>query len=96
MSECRRCGATLRDGTLPCGACRLDRIEAHIRTLVAGAASSHASVLAAKASAVHALRSLGLTQQQLVEVRAQALDCWTVPQILERLNADAPELLEVG
>jgi hypothetical protein len=88
MSECRRCGATLRDATKTCGTCRVDRIEAHVRTLVAGAASSHPLVLKAKADAASALRSFGFTQQQVAEARTQALDGWSVARILEGLAGE--------
>jgi hypothetical protein len=85
MSDCRRCGATLRDATKTCGVCRVDRVEAHIRTLVVGARSKNPAVLQAKADAAAALRSLGFTQLQVVEVRAKAFDCYSVSQVLEGL-----------
>lgn len=83
--ECRRCGAGLRDATPPCGACKTDRIEAHVRTLVAGARSTSPRVLKAKADAASALRSFGFTDHQVVEVRAQAFDGYSVHQILDGL-----------
>lgn len=95
MTVCRRCEAKLIDGTKPCGACRWDRIEAHVRTLVAGAASSHPSVLKAKADAVVALRCLGFSEQQVIEIRGQAFDRWSVARILEHLNDDSKSLQEV-
>jgi hypothetical protein len=95
MTKCRRCDAKLIDGTKPCGACRADRVEAHVRTLVAGAASTHTRVLKAKADATTALRCLGFSQQQVVEARAQALDGWSVARVLEHLNEDATHLQEV-
>lgn len=84
MIECRRCGAN-RDGTQPCGTCRADRIEAHVRTLVAGAESTTPRVLKAKADAASALRSFGFTEFEVVEVRAMALDRKSVAECMDRL-----------
>jgi hypothetical protein len=85
MSECRRCGASLRDGTRTCGLCRADRIEAHVRTMVHGAKSVHPAALKARADAATSLRAFGFTQQQVLEARAQALDGWSVARILDGL-----------
>ncbi len=82
---CVRCGAKLRDAILPCGTCRADRIEVHVRTLVAGASSRHSRVLKAKADAIAALRSFGFTEQQVLEVRAKILDGKSVQEILNGL-----------
>jgi hypothetical protein len=82
---CQRCGATLRDASRSCGVCRADRVEAHVRTLVASAGSFSTPALKAKADAVVSLRSLGFSQQEVIEVRAQALDGWSVAKILEGL-----------
>ena len=87
MTECRRCGARLLDGTKPCGACRVDRVEAHVRTLVSAAHFTDSASCKARADAVGALRSLGFDSDQLVEVRAQVSDDWSVAQILEHLMA---------
>lgn len=89
MSECRRCGATLRDGTRPCGACRADRIEVHVRTLVSAALFTDSASLKARADAVGALISLGFPSDRVVEARAQARDGWSVAQILDHLNVDS-------
>ena len=94
MSECRRCRATLRDGTKTCGACRLDRIEAHVRTLVSAAHFSDSASLKARADAVAALRSLGFEPDRVIEARAQARDGWSVARILDHLN-DSPLPAEV-
>jgi hypothetical protein len=85
MSECRRCGATLRDATKTCGTCRVDRIETHVRTLVSAARSADSAAVKARADAVTALRCFGFTAEQMIEVRAQALDGHSVSQILEGL-----------
>jgi Holliday junction resolvasome RuvABC DNA-binding subunit len=84
--SCRRCGATLVDSTKPCGVCRADRIEAHVTTLVSSARSTDSASIKARADAVSALRAFGYTQPQVVEARAQALDGWSVAQILDGLN----------
>jgi hypothetical protein len=85
VSDCRRCGATLRDATKTCGTCRADRIEAHVTTLVSAAHFSDSASLKARADAVAALRSFGLDNKELMQVRTNALDGYSVSRILAGL-----------
>jgi len=87
-AACVRCGEPLVDPTRPCGFCREERKREAVVTLVAAIKSSSNPSLAARALAIDTLRNLGYSQQQVRMARANALDGYSVDQILEGLEAD--------
>lgn len=83
---CTRCEAKLIDASLPCGTCRLDRIEEAVKVLRAAAKSGGNKALVARVDAIDTLRSCGFTDTQVLQARAHALDGHSTARILEVLG----------
>lgn len=84
--ECPRCGESLTDPARPCGFCPGERLTNAIRTMIRAKGSDDNAALRARAEAVDTLRSVGLSREDVLRVRARVLDGYGLSEIVEEFD----------